>query len=383
MSGSRPADDSTVRPSATRIEPDAEYDEHNDPYTIHHLEQLPTELLCTIVAFLVPPVAAPPRQWRDALALTTVAHSALAAVSTVLADSLAEELPGVAALEPSDESSETAWLTLLSAVRSPGCGAWTRMKTNRAVRPASDACTPLSSPPRLSGASLAEVDGRLVLFGGRKSETGETVDTVHVVETSWFPSALAQWDVCRAAPDPRHGRGPAPRCYHTGMRWPSGVLVFGGAGDGNVLFSDAWVLQLHPPAWRRLDAPADAAAACPTARSAHVCAASADGSTTVLHGGLGNDGTCSDAWRLEQTGASPASTTQSREAAVAQFPSVGCAQASGVESRRAARRSRAPITAAAWWATASSSTRAKPRTSSPVRALPPPRRPRRSRQPAF
>ena len=270
---------------------------HDSPDSrVHRLDQLPPELVCLIVTRLVPSIGAPSSSWRDALALTMVAHGALLAVCSALAERLPEELPGVAALE-CDQGSDTAWLQLLSSVRSPDCGVWTRMKTLRAVRPATDTCTPLATPPRLSGASLTEVDGRLVLFGGRKSETGETVDALHVVITTWFPTALAQWDVCRAAPDPQHGR-PTARCYHSGTRWCSAaVLIFGGAGDGNVLHDSTWVLRLSPPSWQLLDA-----ASGPSARSAHACAASADGVTTVMHGGLGNSGTCSDAWRLGATG---------------------------------------------------------------------------------
>ena len=93
-------------------------------------------------------------------------------------------------------------------------------------------------------------------------------------------------------------------------------MLFGGAGDGSLLHSDTWLLEL--PAI----APPDAAAAVggrhaggrhaggtwtqiavttgarPAARSAHVCATWAAGGAVVLHGGLGNDGTMADTWVL-------------------------------------------------------------------------------------
>jgi len=239
---------------------------------------------------------------------------------------------------------------------------WCKVGALRAVRPQQPGLTPLTCAPRLSGASLTPVSaGRLVLFGGRCSATSETFGATRVATVSWsgVARAVAQWDALLI-----EGEAPCARCYHGAAGWPRDgelvtagtagtcghigvcvpdgigahlggmveqqVIIFGGAGDGNVLYDDVWCLERYvkhgadgsagvgsgraqsPSAhagkstrreawrWRQMvvgDAPR------PAARSSHVCCRwhSADGEALVVHGGMGHDGVRADVWVLRQT----------------------------------------------------------------------------------
>jgi hypothetical protein len=173
-------------------------------------------------------------------------------------------------------------------------------------------------------------ESRLVLFGGRSSETGVTLGATCLATITWpsVPSgrALARWDELRFGHDDGLSQ-PGARCYHTAVRWGSrdrdetpSMLVFGGAGESadgsgagpNSLHSDSWCLRLptaaqrgaQPARWEwervaRAPRDNDDGDAAPAPRSSHVCAVWADGGgAAVLHGGLGNNGVMSDAWTL-------------------------------------------------------------------------------------
>ncbi|KAG8471068.1 hypothetical protein KFE25_009489 [Diacronema lutheri] len=177
----------------------------------------------------------------------------------------------------------------------------------------------MQSAPRVSGGTLCAMgSSRLVLFGGRSSESGLTLGATRLVTVTWPAHAggrgarpVARWDEVIAEPLHR----PGARCYHVAVRWAAAerrggearMLVFGGAGDGaDALHGDTWCLALPAPAaagsssaharWERVACTGDA----PAPRSSHVCAVwPAGGGVPVLHGGLGNDGVMSDVWTLD------------------------------------------------------------------------------------
>ena len=180
-----------------------------------HLLALPSELLRAIAAFLVPSdfgAAAP--AWRGALRF----GGACTALLDALSEALRESIAALRLLEPSSPR-RTAWLHAIRSLASGTCaeccaGRWQRLRPLQAVRATSAACTPLMEPPEMSGASLCALGGgRLVLFGGRQSATGDTLGTTHLVRVSWFPAPLAQWDLLHPSPSP------PPRCYHAVAPW--------------------------------------------------------------------------------------------------------------------------------------------------------------------
>ena len=179
------------------------------------LLSLPSELLRAIASFLVPSdfgAAAP--AWRGALRF----GGACTALLDALSEALRESIAALRLLEPSSPR-RTAWLHAIRSLASGTCaeccaGKWQRLRPLQAVRATSAACTPLMEPPEMSGASLCALGGgRLVLFGGRQSATGDTLGTTHLVRVSWFPAPLAQWDLLHPSPSP------PPRCYHAVAPW--------------------------------------------------------------------------------------------------------------------------------------------------------------------
>lgn len=286
---------------------------------------LPPEILDRISQNVLPPGlwADSPRAWASAVAF----GSCCLATHTSLGSALMRSIPVFGALEPRVERANTCWFSLLAALRAPDGGRWHSLRPLRAKRPAARGMEAMQDAPRLSGGTLCAMGGsRLVLYGGRSSETGQTLLSARLVTLSFYPIPLAQWD------DLRPDVCPPPRCYHTAVRWvaaersaPPGaskMLVFGGAGESaggvapesdlsqNALHDDTWCLHLFPAAtaghptprgprccasWERiLPAPGGPS---PAARSSHVCSVWSDGGgLPVLHGGLGNDGTMSDTW---------------------------------------------------------------------------------------
>jgi hypothetical protein len=285
---------------------------------------LPPEILDRIAQNVLPPGlwADSPWAWAPAVAFGScclAAHASLGA-------SLMSCIPAFEALEPRAEHANTCWFSLLAALRAPDGGRWHSLRPLRAKRPAARGMEAMQNAPRLSGGTLCAMGGsRLVLYGGRSSETGQTLASARLVTLSFYPIPLAQWD------DLRSDVCPPPRCYHTAVRWaaaeraaPAGaskMLVFGGAGESaggvapesdlsqNALHGDTWCLHLWPAAaagqpstrsprcasWERIPPPPGAPS--PAARSSHVCSVwLGGGGLPVLHGGLGNDGTMSDTW---------------------------------------------------------------------------------------
>eukprot|EP00931_Biecheleriopsis_adriatica_P106502 TRINITY_DN8093_c0_g1_i1.p1 TRINITY_DN8093_c0_g1~~TRINITY_DN8093_c0_g1_i1.p1 ORF type:complete len:463 (+),score=81.99 TRINITY_DN8093_c0_g1_i1:30-1391(+) len=195
----------------------------------------------------------------------------------------------------------------------PRCNAWEKLRPLCAVRPGTPISTPLQAAPRLSGASLVACGSHLIIYGGRCA-SGETADATYLVQASDLPAGLAKWDqlLCE-------GVRPAPRCYHGAVKLghdSSGsfsMLIFGGAGDGDVLHNDAWSLELcikrdrlhgsqscRGAAWKQIQQ--RSALAVPTARSSFVFATWQRGGCAVLHGGLGSNGVRSDVWVFSAEG---------------------------------------------------------------------------------
>lgn len=236
----------------------------------------------------------------------------------VLGKILRETFPAISALKPLQAFDRTCWLRLLAVLLGKDKARWQRATLLAAKRAQTAQITPVQLAPSLSGASICAFGrGSLVIFGGRSSASGQTSSTVYRVQVFWTASGLAQWDELHCEEQP-----PA-RCYHTavcraGSRQASNaeveMVVFGGAGDGDLLHSDSWCFNLAdkghdhhsgtPPGklarWHSLQQPAGSSK--PLARSLHVCAFHASTGRLVLHGGLGNAGTMADTWILEIDG---------------------------------------------------------------------------------
>jgi len=191
---------------------------------------------------------------------------------------------------------------------------WQRLRPLRAVCPETSANKPIHDPPRLSGCSLCQVNGtHLLIYGGRCSTSGETRGGSYLVQVQQLPPGMVRWSrVCCMAQ-------PAARCYHASVMLPghgeqpgSTMLMFGGAGAGDVLHDDAWGLEVRLEGsdqaqgsqlrgcsfarWEQVPQPAGRPR--PSPRSSHVLAAWSRSGAAVLHGGLGTAGVMSDVWRL-------------------------------------------------------------------------------------
>jgi len=269
---------------------------------------LPTLLLQEVLSCLLPRptrIDAPSEQWLPVVRLMC-ARRGMAA--DAVGESLQESIPS---LDPSVSGECTSWPLLLASLRGAGHATWQLMQPLRAHRGKTKFSTPLQVAPSISGASLCFVGcGRIVLFGGRSSVSGDTVDTSYVVQIPVRSSGVAQWEELHCTD------GPAARCYHAAFRGSgeSNMFVFGGAGVGaQSLLADTWLLKvISVPVdefgamasrgmWERLDEPT--AARTPCARSSHVCSPwKSQQGCAVLHGGLGEQGVLSDTWLLPPGG---------------------------------------------------------------------------------
>jgi hypothetical protein len=262
------------------------------------LTQLPHDALRQIAKLLLPATSfgAAPHQWRDALSFGGAALALLLA----LADALREDIPAMRRLGEPD--SAVAWLTLVRQLHMGGGGRWLRVRPLRAVRAQSVRTVPMSSPPQLSGGTLCAISrDRLALFGGRSSLGGETLDRTCLVQVTWTPSradhaaprAVAVWDALTCEP---------ARCYHAAALWgeqdAARMVVFGGAGAGDVLLNDLWAFHADAsadePVWTELHPDGVA----PAPRSSHICARWAEEGALLVHGGLGSAGVTGDVFVL-------------------------------------------------------------------------------------
>lgn len=268
-----------------------------------HLNSLPNVVLQLILDVLLPQPASvdtEPDMWKPIVRL-------LSAGASRARDAWGESLAlGFPALGASEKSLCKAWATsLLSALKGGGQGSWQKMSTMRSIRARTQCSTPMQSNPKLSGASLCAVGKNcLVLFGGRCSISGVTLDETYVVRIPMRSSGLANWEKLSCNPKP------PVRCYHSATRGSkdSTMFVFGGASTG-ALLGDAWWFEVAmvpsgPQGcltscgqWRRFHQ-SDSSVS-PPARSSHVCAPWSNTGQAVLHGGLGEGGTKSDTWILK------------------------------------------------------------------------------------
>eukprot|EP00930_Biecheleria_cincta_P031011 TRINITY_DN21491_c0_g1_i1.p1 TRINITY_DN21491_c0_g1~~TRINITY_DN21491_c0_g1_i1.p1 ORF type:complete len:508 (-),score=66.44 TRINITY_DN21491_c0_g1_i1:273-1796(-) len=282
------------------------------------LLNLPDQLLGAVAACLVPislrQLHVSSAEWQ---AVRDFAMSARE-MHDVLGKVLCEAFPTLAALRPSQAFERTCWLRLLAVLLGKDKARWQRVMLPSAKRARTAQTTPLQLAPSLSGATICAFGrGSLVIFGGRSSASGQTSNIVYRVQVFWTTTGLAQWDELHCE------ERPPARCYHTavcraGSRQDANadfeMVVFGGAGDGDLLHSDSWCFNLadkghdHPGGkhpwnlarWRSLQQPAGSSK--PLARSLHVCAFHASTGRVVLHGGLGNAGTMADTWLLDTDG---------------------------------------------------------------------------------
>ncbi|KAL1529969.1 hypothetical protein AB1Y20_000896 [Prymnesium parvum] len=278
---------------------------------------LPPELLRCCLANLLPPegFAAAAPAWRDVLTLA----SASTALHECLGEVLIETFESFASLVPSNPARHSCWRALIRSILTGHSTPWRLTRTLRAVRAIKPHRTPIQAAPPLSGASLCAMgEDQLVIFGGRDSATGETMGDTYFVTVLWTPPSspgaqprgTAQWDVLRTDGMMRQ---PPARCYHGAALWGDAVepsmAMFGGAGEGSVLYSDAWVLRrngvvnlplLSSLSWGELSPTGKS----PGGRSSLLCTSwtRPDGRALVVHGGIGECGVTSDLWVLPPQG---------------------------------------------------------------------------------
>lgn len=279
------------------------------------LTDLPPDLLARVAHALLPSRLEDDTAWRAVCAF----GGACTALHAALGQALGERYSALSGLAPRSERAGSCWLEFVASIRNPaGRGSWHQIAPLRAKRPAARCVEPMLDAPRLSGGTLCAIGGsRLVLFGGRSSESGATLAKTQIVTVTWVAGrGLARWDELRFAPD---APLPGARCYHSAVRWTAAerdacarMLVFGGAGesaDGSSecaegIYGDTWCLLVRPDlpnaAWERI---APESAHTPAPRSSHVCSTWADGGgVAVLHGGLGSGGVMADVWMLAAQG---------------------------------------------------------------------------------
>ena len=267
---------------------------------------LPFEVLVSVGAALLPSngFAAPPTSWHDAVYFISTSRLTHAAMLEAMRERM--HVPSVGPR------------ALCALVRSLLCGGeskWKAVRPLRAVRAQTPYSVPMQAPPRLSGGSLcALAPGRLCLFGGRDSASGDTLSGTRLVT---LRSSVAIWDdiVCDVHPE--------ARCYHTAVVWNGAprsrmesapMVVFGGAGEGESghenLLDDVWSATMaasasagagpttatEPPlSWRQLKPGGTS----PAARSSHISAGWPTRRALILHGGLSTDGVLGDTWLLQ------------------------------------------------------------------------------------
>ena len=222
-----------------------------------------------------------------------------------LGEAIREAVP---ALADAETNSRIGWSLALGALHRTMCGEWRAVVPLRAVRAVSATCQPLQAAPRLSGATMCALgNNRLIVYGGRSADSGDTHDKLLMSTVTWRRGrGCAQWDELLLS-----ANGPAPpaRCYHSATQLGNAMVVFGGAGaqgvdDGDHLLADTWMLKPGQPTRSGLPGPLLWERLCcegPAARSSHLAAAwsvGQQGEELILHGGLGSVGTLDDVWLL-------------------------------------------------------------------------------------
>lgn len=289
---------------------------------IPDISNFPVFLLQEVLSYLLPRplrVDAPRKQWLPIVRLLSAQCRSAFAPFDAVGESLRES---ISRLDPSIAGECTSWTRLLALLRGISKGAWHLMQPLRAHRGGNKFSTPLQKAPHISGASLCFVGGsRIVLFGGRCSVSGDTVDATYVVRIPVMASGVVQWEElhCSKCSNALQQKGPAARCYHAAIQGfrDSTMFVFGGAGGDLVsrsdsLLGDTWMLEVLSVTNNQLGQ-WGAMASCglwerchgsdtsetPSARSSHVFAAWSSQRCAVLHGGLGEGGVVSDTWLLQ------------------------------------------------------------------------------------
>lgn len=280
-------------------------EEIHDEEAAFDINSVPTFLLQAVLSFLVlRPIRidAPLSQWASLIQLMTARRCF---ADDAVSECVQEDIPSFLC---SIGGRCTSWTSLLAALRGGGRSSWHVMQPLRAVRGKTRFSTSLQSAPKTSGSTLCALGcGKLVLFGGRCSDSGDTLAASYVVTVPARLSGVVQWEKLHCGTDP-----PA-RCYHSAVRriGEPAMFVFGGAGSR--LFGDTWLLHLTSVAADQLGAMASCgvwescdnqeSAKTPSARSSHILSSwSSDLSCAVLHGGLGELGVLSDTWLLHPSG---------------------------------------------------------------------------------
>jgi len=269
------------------------------------LHDLPDQVLCVVASHIVPSpdaLEAPALIWQPAIRCMTASKE----LHFVIGEILCEALPVLATLRPLEAYKRTCWLRTVAALRRMDNVSWREIRTLQAARPQTASFTPIHTSPRLSGASICAVgDDCLMVFGGRSSVSGHTLGKTYLLKLSWSASAVSKWDEVQCK------KQPIARCYHVAARFNEGVVIFGGAGDGDMLFNDTWFFKRYDTTlsdaractaacWEELDQSSIAEA--PIARSSHICAAWRRRGKLVMHGGICDSGTMGDTWSLDDSG---------------------------------------------------------------------------------
>ncbi|CAE7917872.1 tea1 [Symbiodinium sp. KB8] len=150
-------------------------------------------------------------------------------------------------------------------VTGPATGLWQRVLPKPGERP----------PPR-AGHTAALWEGRMVVFGGRNSESVLNDVWVYDVEASEWSQAHAGGAACSAA-----GSCPSPRTNHAAVLLEGDLLLVNGgsSADGTDL-NDSWLLHLPSSTWT----PAPSIAS-PAPRHGHAMWSTASLEGAVLYGG--------------------------------------------------------------------------------------------------
>eukprot|EP00929_Paragymnodinium_shiwhaense_P100302 TRINITY_DN62523_c0_g1_i2.p1 TRINITY_DN62523_c0_g1~~TRINITY_DN62523_c0_g1_i2.p1 ORF type:complete len:501 (-),score=72.91 TRINITY_DN62523_c0_g1_i2:225-1727(-) len=288
-----------------------------DVCCLQTLDGLPEEALVLIFEQLLPQrLRSVGSSWLPLVRLASTGCALQSSLGRTLVDNFPASLSRLKVNIPA--ARRTCWLQLLASFNACNASSWESIRTLSAVRPRGGCWTPQQHAPRLSGCSLCAVgEGRLLLFGGRESVSGNTEGAAWLISvTRSVVTSLVTWDKLEM-----DGPAPPSRCYHSATRWTAAepansggrfarVVIFGGSGSAGGVLNDTWCLTLsgsrvdgsagYSAEWQELHQAAGSAA--PVARSSHICAlwTGAGGGTPVLQGGLGDSGTYSDTWLLTE-----------------------------------------------------------------------------------
>ena len=292
---------------------------------------LPLEVLTTIAINLLPAggLSDVPAAWGAALNFTSASHLTHAAVLEAVRLRIPIVVPDHLICSPAELCSRIGLLLAGGGGRSK----WRPVRPLRAVVPRSAHSTPLQEAPRLTGASLCCVGPQILcLVGGRNSTSGDTLDATYLaaIRAVQCGCSVAVWEKLL---HPTDMPCPPARCYHTGLSIsvlesapsstgrqlgaPHPVIVFGGAGEGESLLNDLWMLSVSvdstaarasgffplqrattaPHRWRALHPKGQP----PPPRSSHICAPWPANHSLVFHGGITSNGVSGDVFLLRGT----------------------------------------------------------------------------------